>query len=51
MKLFGSTKNKITKYENRENMFHLEITKVVLLHSILLTMIIIKIQDLEYNYS
>ena len=33
MKLLGSTKNKITKYENRENMFHLEITKVVLLHS------------------
>ena len=32
MKLLGSTKSKITKYENRENMPHLEITKVVLIH-------------------
>ena len=29
-KLLGSTENKITKYENVENVPHLEITKVVL---------------------
>ena len=29
-KLLGSTKNKITKYENVENVPHLEITKVIL---------------------
>ena len=29
MKLFGSTKNKITKDENDENSSHLEITEVV----------------------
>ena len=32
MKLLGSTKNKITKDENGENMPHLEITEVVLVH-------------------
>ena len=32
MKLLGSTKNKITKDKNRENVPHLEITKVVLVH-------------------
>ena len=32
MKLLGSTKNKITKYKNRENVPHLEITGVVLVH-------------------
>ena len=32
MKLLGSTKNKITKYENGENVPHLEITEVVLVH-------------------
>ena len=32
MKLLGSTKNKITKDENGENIPHLEITKVVLVH-------------------
>ena len=32
MKLLGSTKNKITKYKSRENMPHLEITEVVLVH-------------------
>ena len=31
MKLLGSTKNKITKDENGENVSHLEITEVVLL--------------------
>ena len=29
MKLLGSTKNKITKDENGENVLHLEITEVV----------------------
>ena len=32
MKLFGSTKSKITKDENGENVPYLEITEVVLIH-------------------
>ena len=32
MKLFGSTKNKITKDKNGENVAHLEITEVALVH-------------------
>ena len=32
MKLLGSTRNKITKDKNRENVPHLEITEVVLAH-------------------
>ena len=32
MKLFGSTKSKITKDENGENVPHLELTEVVLVH-------------------
>ena len=32
MKLLGSTKNKITKDKNGENVPHLEITDVVLVH-------------------
>ena len=32
MKLLGSTKNKITKDKNRENLPHLEIIEVVLVH-------------------
>ena len=32
MKLPGSTKNKITKDKNGENVLHLEITEVVLVH-------------------
>ena len=32
MKLLGSTKNKITKDKNGENVSHLEITEVVLVH-------------------
>ena len=32
MKLIGSTKNKITKDKNGENVPHLEITEVILLH-------------------
>ena len=33
MKLLGSTKSKITKDENDENVPYLEITEVVLVHS------------------
>ena len=32
MKLLGSTKNKITKDKNGENVSHIEITKEVLVH-------------------
>ena len=32
MKLLGSTENKITKHKNCENVPHLEITEVVLVH-------------------
>ena len=32
MKFFGSTENKITKDKNGENVPHLEITEVVLVH-------------------
>ena len=32
MKLLGSTQNKITKDKNGENVLHLEITEVVLVH-------------------
>ena len=32
MKLLGSTKSKITKDENGENLPHLDITEVVLVH-------------------
>ena len=32
MKLLGSAKNKITKEKNGENVSHLEITEVVLVH-------------------
>ena len=32
MKLLGSTENKITKDENSENVPHLEITEVALVH-------------------
>ena len=32
MKLLGSTKSKTTKYENGENVSHLEITEAVLIH-------------------
>ena len=34
MKLLGSTKSKITKDENGENLYHLETTEVVLIHVI-----------------
>ena len=46
MKLLGSTKSKITKDENGQNAPHLEVTEVVLVHTvILLTMIINKIRE------
>ena len=32
MKLLGSTKSKINRYKNRENVTHLEITEVLLIH-------------------
>ena len=32
MKLLGSTENKITKNKNGENVLHLQITEVVLVH-------------------
>ena len=32
MKLLGSTKNKVTKDKNSENVPHLEITEVILVH-------------------
>ena len=32
MKLLGSTESKITKYKNGENVPHLEIAEVVLIH-------------------
>ena len=32
MKLLGSTKNKITEDKNSENVLHLEITEIVLVH-------------------
>ena len=35
MKLLGSTKNKITKDKNGENVPHLEITEVILVHCII----------------
>ena len=43
MKLLGSTKSKITKDENGENVFHLEITEVVLV--VFSTIIVDKIQE------
>ena len=46
MKLLASTKSKITKDENGQNVPHLEVTEVVLVHTvILLTMIINKIRE------
>ena len=45
MQLPGSIKNKITKNENGEDLSHLEITEVVLVHYILLKTSINKIQE------
>ena len=45
MKLLGSSKNKITKDKNGENVPHLEITEVVLVHCNIVNNIINKIQE------
>ena len=46
MKLLGSTKSKINRDENGENMPHLEITEVVLIHFNIVNIVIIsKIQE------
>ena len=47
MKLFRSTKSKITKDENGENFLHLTITEVVLV--VISTMVIIMIQEFCIN--
>ena len=47
MKLLGSTENEISKNKNGENIPHLEMTEVVLVHCVVLsTMIINKIKEL-----
>ena len=43
MKLLESTKSKLTKNENCENVPNLEITEALLVHIMLLTMIISKL--------
>ena len=45
MELLGSTKTKITKSENNENVPHLSITEVLLVHCNIFIIIIIKIQE------
>ena len=45
MKLLGSAENKITKNKKSENVPHLEITEVVLVHCDILIMIISKIRE------
>ena len=45
MKLLGSTKSKITKNKNGENVPYLEVTEVVLIHVMLLIVVINKIQE------
>ena len=45
MKLLGSTMNKITKDKNGENVPHLEITEIVLIHCDIVIMIINKNQE------
>ena len=50
MKLPGSTKNKITKDKNGENVSHFEITEVALVHVILLIMITNNIQEYYISF-
>ena len=45
MELLGSTKTKIIKSENNENVPHLSITEVLLVHCNIFIIIIIKIQE------
>ena len=49
MKLLASTKSKITKNENGESVFRLEITETVLIYCKLLTTIISKIKEYGIN--
>ena len=49
MKFLGSTKSKIAKEKNGENMPDLEITEVVLVHWILVTVIINMIHESSIN--
>ena len=51
MKLLGSAENKITKDKNGENLPHLEITEVVLVHCNILIMIINRIQGHYIHFS
>ena len=46
MKLLGSTENRITKHRKRENVPHLEITEVVLVHCNIVNNDFSKIQEL-----
>ena len=50
MKLLGSDENKITEDKNGESLPHLEITEVVLALTVLLTMIINKIQEFYIDF-
>ena len=45
MKLLGSTENKITKDKKDENVPHLEITEIALVHCNIVNNIINKIQE------
>ena len=45
MKLLGTAENKIAKDKNGENVLHLKIAEVVLVHCDMLIMIINKIQE------
>ena len=45
MKLFGSTKSKMTKDKNRKNMPYLKITEIILIHRNIVATIISKIQE------
>ena len=45
MKLLGSTENKITKDKKGENLPHLEITEIALVHCNIVNNIINKIQE------
>ena len=51
MKLFGSTKSKITKNENGKNVSSLGITEVVFVNVILSIIIISETQEFVYTYS
>ena len=51
MKLLGSTKSKISKDENDENVPNLEITEVVLVHCNIVNKSINKIKNIVYTLS